>query len=93
MAPFLSETTGLELVFRHHFGVPLAKFADKLTGLALNKFVFDVIAFDDWLAKKHPEYDNRLCILGEKTGVSTSDAIKLLYSEEAEELIRKLIRI
>lgn len=89
--PFLSEQTGKELSFKHHFGVPLAMFADKALCVATNKFQFDLFAFEKWLSKKHPQYDPDSCTLGERTDISMGKAIEILYSKKASELIRTLI--
>jgi len=88
----LAETTGLEHSFKATFNEPLAKFCDRQLLLATRKFQFDVFAFDEWLERKHPEYNSDKCTLGDKKNVSTYEAIRILYGEDAVTMIRQLVK-
>lgn len=64
---------------------------DGLISVASKKISIDLIKLDKLVSNCNPDYDSDKCTYKDKTDVSCSDAIRLIYGDRAVELIEILI--
>lgn len=65
------------------FGIRLGNFIDNMRSAVEGRAVIDLFKFDDWLHKKHGNYD--MCKL------SMQDIIIKYYGNEANEMVKRFI--
>jgi hypothetical protein len=69
--------------FRKAFNTSLHPFYDGLATIAFGKICIDPFLFDDWLHRKHGDY--------EESGQTMEDVVRENYSEEALRILNRLL--
>lgn len=83
MAYKFSETGKLGDKFQRVFGIGFKPFYDGLMSVASKQLCIDILKFDEWLHKKHGDYED--------AGQSMDDCIREHYGEEGVKLINEVI--
>lgn len=81
MAYKITELTELKAYFREVFGVGLGQFIDTLMTATCTQIMIDIVKFDEYLHKIHPDDEDLSC----------ADIIFKHYGDEAAALIDELI--
>ncbi|WP_291104451.1 MULTISPECIES: hypothetical protein [unclassified Dysgonomonas] len=81
MAYNIKELTELKEYFREVFGVGIGQFIDTLMTSACAKIMIDIVKFDEYLHKTHPDDSDLSC----------DEIIFKYYGDEAAALIDELI--
>jgi len=81
MAYKISELQTLKEYFRNVFGFGIGEFIDNLMTAACARIMIDIVTFDDYLHKLHPENNFLSC----------DEIILKHYGDEAAALIDELI--
>lgn len=80
MAYKFSETNKVNDKFAKVFGIGFKPFYDGLVSVATKQLWIDIVKFDEWLQKKHGDYD----------GKSMNDVIREHYGDEGVRLVNAL---
>lgn len=83
MAYKFSETGKLGDEFQRVFGIGFKPFYDGLMSVASKQLCIDILKFDEWLHKKHGDYED--------DGKSMDDCIREHYGDEGVKLINEVI--
>lgn len=83
MAYKFSETGKLGDEFQRVFGIGFKPFYDGLMSVASKQLCIDILKFDEWLHKKHGDYED--------AGQSMEDCIREHYGDEGVKLINEVI--
>ena len=83
MAYKFSETNKLNDKFVKVFGIGFKPFYDGLMSVASKQLCIDILKFDEWLHKKHGDYED--------AGQSMDECIREHYGEEGVKLINEVI--
>ena len=78
-----SETGKLGDEFQRVFGIGFKPFYDGLMSVASKQLCIDILKFDEWLHKKHGDYED--------AGQSMDDCIREHYGDEGARLINEVI--
>jgi hypothetical protein len=78
-----SQTQEVKTNFEAYFGVSFGQFYDGFMSVLTKSIKIDIIKFDEYLHKKHGQYEN--------LGLSMEKAICKYYSKEADQFINSLI--
>ncbi len=78
-------------IFNVYLAASNAKWYDHLNSAIAQHYIFDIIAFDDYMAQKDPNYNNVKCTYKGKSNVSGFMFITEKYGKEATEMIRYLL--
>ena len=81
MAYKFSQTHQLDDEFRKVFGVGFKPFYDGLVSVALGYLNIDILKFDEWLHKKHGNYED--------SGKSRNDIVREHYGEKGLKLLNE----
>jgi hypothetical protein len=82
MAYKFSELNKLGDKFQRVFGIGFKPFYDGLMSVASKQLCIDILKFDEWLHKKHGDYED--------AGQSMDDCIREHYGEEGVKLINDI---
>lgn len=82
MAYKFTETNRVNDEFTKVFGIGFKPFYDGLVSLATNRLWIDIVKFDEWLQKKHGNYED--------DGKSMMDVIREHYGDKGVELVDAL---
>jgi len=78
-----SNTQTVKTDFESYFGVSFGQFYDGLMSVFSRSLKIDMFKFDDYLHKKHGQYENE--------GLSMNTAIIKYYGKPAKDFIESLI--
>jgi hypothetical protein len=78
-----SETQTVKTNFEAYFGTSFGQFYDGLMSVLTKSLKIDIFKFDDYLHKKHGQYENE--------NLSMNTAIIKYYGKKASEFIDSLI--